>query len=97
MRSALQKDGDKLSITAAPGRPSVVTFSDSIDSVVRSFMNSRIDTDEEDVEPVSDKDEKMRVLKAAVKIIKDDIMLVPSLGEWYPSLEDMSNKDKVNN
>ena len=84
--SLLNHFGSDIIITEIKGKRNIVTFKRTCDTILHDFYNAPKDQD-----PIV---EKMRIIKTAAKLIKNDIKFLPPTGNTYPSKSEMSDETK---
>lgn len=72
----LEHFGDKIIITDINGKPNVVTFKTTATSILQEFHVQQKDVDIDA--------EQLNIIKAAAKLIKNDLKSIATLGDSYP-------------
>ena len=80
--------GDKILITEINGKANVVTFRNTAETILQEFHVHQKDHPEQ---------EKKHIIKAAAKLIKNDIKLVETSTEHYPPVDEIETEDRCLN
>ena len=86
MKTRLEEHfGERIMLTVINVKPNVVTFRTTARAVLQEYYKQRqeINTDEE----------KMKLVRAAAKLIKEDIKAVETSHEIYPSCDDLESQE----
>lgn len=84
MKKRLQEHfGDKVLITTIRKRPNVVTFQQTVASIVQEFYGQPRNEDPQV--------ERSRIVKAAAKLIKSEIKSIDASSDNYPASSEMSS------
>ena len=78
--------GDRIIITEINGKANVVTFRSTAKAVLRDFYQQEKIESDADVE-------KIRVVKTAATLIKNDIKVIETTNTVYPTCEEMASED----
>ena len=81
----LQHFGERIIVTEINGRPNVVTFRTTVNNVIQDLHNQK----QQDPQT-----EKLNIIKAAAKLIREDIKAFQSNNDYYPSSDDIASIDK---
>ena len=79
--------GDRIIITDINGKPNVITFYSTASATLQQFYQQQRNEDAEK--------EKLRLVEAAAKIIKNDIKSLNTSNETYPDITSLSMDDAV--
>ena len=80
--------GDQIKITELNGRANVVTFRSTAETVLQEFHARQKDHPEE---------EKQHIIETAAKLIKNDIKLVDTSNEHYPTVNEIETEERCLN
>lgn len=75
--------GNSVVLTEEEGKPTVLTFRDNVSSILHDFYN-RVGKENKD-------EEKKSIISTAAQLIKDDIKLLPSKDDYYPSAKEVES------
>ena len=89
MKSKLKEHfSDQILITEISGKANVVTFRSTAETILQEFHVHQKDHPEQ---------EKKHIIKAAAKLIKNDIKLVETSNEHYPPVDDIETEESCLN
>ena len=79
--------GDRIIETEINGKPNVVTFRSKAKNILHDFYNHR--NADPDIE-------KIRIIEAAAKLIRDDIKAVDTRHDVYPACDELGSEECIN-
>lgn len=86
-KQLMEHFGDDIIITEINGKPNVVTFRNTAESVLQNFHDKQKDDPGQ---------EKLHIIEAAAKLIQNDIKSVETLNDYYPQTDKLqSEKDNL--
>ena len=85
-KRVMEHFGDDVIITEINGRPNVVTFRSTAASILHKFYDLPKQQDDES--------EKLRIIETAANLIKNDIKMMNTSNDIYPSPEDIGSVEK---
>ena len=86
MKARLQEHfGDQIIITEINGKPNVVTFRSTASAILHEFHSQQKEVDLDS--------EKLSIIRIASRLIKNDIKLLQTSSEVYPSIETEAEKN----
>ena len=97
LKGALEENyGERLRIVTRPQQSPIVSLVESVDDMVRSFYDASIhDESSNDSFLYNTQEEQDRILEAAGKILKNEVMSIACNTESYPSIDEMTKKENV--
>ena len=89
MKTKLQEQfGDKIILTEINGKPNVVTFRTTARVVLQDYYNKQQQQQEKNTA-----EEKIKLVQAAAKLIKEDVKAIKTSHEVYPLCNDLKSQE----
>ena len=77
--------GERIMLTVINGKPNVVTFRTTARAVLQEYYKQR--------QEINTGEEKVKLVRAAAKLIKEDIKAIETSHEVYPSCDDLESQE----
>ena len=102
MRDALyEKYSDSIQFLSTPGKSPLISFQGTTESIIRNLFGEQENSMADDLDSsfsqlsIDEETEKIRILHAAARIIRNDVASIASKKDTYPSLEQMTDIEEV--